>query len=151
MPFKEPLTEKEIAEDVYVAPEKVETKGVTEKTGDEETAKDSNSEEDKDYEIWEGLNNKKYVAELFDAHEIADEFDTKMQLSKIDKYVKNEIETRNFAKTKKNYDSIIAEIETQIDSSRLETYSRIQRIVGYIGVLNKLNHINNLKKEYVLH
>ena len=96
---------------------------------------------------WETKNGK-YGLEIFNIKEISNEFPLKVNFSIIDKYIKSEIETRNYEKNTNNYQKILEEIESEIDTSRLESFSRLQRIAEYIKVLNKLYEAKKLKEKY---
>lgn len=102
-------------------------------------------------EIWEGESKKKYVNEYFNTHNIAHEFVWKMPTSEIDKFVRSELESREYEKTTKNYEAILSEIETEIGSENLELSKRLHKIVGYIRILNKLYKTRALKEKYLSH
>lgn len=101
-------------------------------------------------EIWEGENKKKYVNEYFNTHNIAHEFIWKMPISEIDKYIRNELESREYEKTTKNYKEILAEIETKIGSEKLTLSQRLHKITGYIRALKKLYKARALKEKYLI-
>lgn len=107
------------------------------------------SAEEKKVEIWEGLNNRKYVTEYFDIGNIEGEFGLKMQTSTIDKFIKGEIEKRGYENNIDNYEKILAEIEGEIGSSNLELFKRISKITNYIHALNKLYKAKALKDSYL--
>ncbi len=98
---------------------------------------------------WETKNGK-YGLEIFNIKEIANEFPLKVNFSIIDKYIKSEIETRNYENNTENYQKILEEIESEIDTSRLESFSRLKRIAEYIKVLNKLYEAKKLKEKYLI-
>lgn len=101
-------------------------------------------------EIWEGENKKKYVNEYFNTHNIAHEFVWKMPTSEIDKFVRNELNSREYEKTTNNYKEVLAEIEKEIGSEKLELSKRLQKIVGYIRAINKLYKARELKEKYLI-
>ena len=103
----------------------------------------------KELGIWEGVKNKKYVNEYFNTHNIGHEFEWKMPLAKIDKYIKGEIESREYEKTTENYEKVLREIESEIGSGQLQLSKRLQKIVGYLNVLKKQRQIRELKQKYV--
>lgn len=100
-------------------------------------------------EIWEGENKKKYVNEYFNTHNIAHEFVWKMPTSEIDKFVRSELESKEYEKTTENYKSILAEIEKEIGSDKLELSKRLQKIVGYIRAMQKLYKARALREKYL--
>lgn len=89
-------------------------------------------------EAWETEGKKKFINEYFDTHNIGGEFVVKMPLSKIDKFIRAELEERRYEKTTTNYRSILAEIEEEIGSSRLEFFERIYKLNGYIRAFTRL-------------
>jgi hypothetical protein len=99
-------------------------------------------------ELWEGEKNKKYVNEYFNTHNIAHEFTWKMPLSQIDKYVREEMDIRGYEKTVSNYRDLVAEIEAEIGSSKLELQKRLHRIAQYIQVTRKFNALREKKESY---
>lgn len=100
-------------------------------------------------EIWEGENNKKYVNEYFNTHNIAHEFIWKMPISEIDKFIRSEMETKEYEKTTKNYKEILAEIESKIGSEKLTLSQRLHKITGYIRALSKLYKARELRNKYL--
>lgn len=100
-------------------------------------------------EIWEGERKKKYVNEYFNTHNIAHEFVWKMPTSEIDKFVRSELESREYEKTTKNYKKILSEIETEIGSENLELSKRLHKIVGYIRAMQKLYKARALREKYL--
>jgi hypothetical protein len=101
-------------------------------------------------EVWEGENKKKYVNEYFNTHNIAHEFMFKMPTSEIDKFIKSELETKEFEKTTENYKNTLAEIEKEIGSEKLELTKRLQKIVGYIRAMKKLYQAKKLREKYMV-
>lgn len=99
-------------------------------------------------EVWEAEKQKKYVNELLDTHEIGHEFKWKMPIGMIDKYIRSEMDERKYSKTIENYKSILAEIESELGTERMETWARIQRITGWIRIIQKQAELNKKKKLY---
>ena len=122
-----------------------ETEGLVEK-GEELSIK-SNPPKHDQLTDWE-TENGKYGLEIFNIKEIANEFPLKVNFSIIDKYIKSEIESRNYEKNTENYQKILEEIESEIDTTRLESFTRLQKLASYIKVLNKLNEAKKLKEKY---
>ena len=117
--------------------------------GNEKKVQDEPTNEEKKLDIWEGLWRKKYVNEYFDTHNTSDDFTVKMPTSEIDKYVRSEIERLGYEKTTENYKKVLADIETEIGSDRLELFKRFTKITGYIRAVNKLNKAKALKEKYL--
>lgn len=99
-------------------------------------------------EVWETENRRKYSVDYFDAKALSADFNTKMLLSRVDKFIKSELESKEYAKTTENYRSLLNEIESYLGSSRMELYTRLNRITSYIDVINKENALKKLKESY---
>ena len=74
----------------------------------------------------------------------------KMPTSEIDKYIRSELEKLGYEKTTENYKKILAEMESEIGSDRLELLKRFQKITGYIRAINKLYKARELKARYLI-
>lgn len=107
-----------------------------------------NEEEFEKLELWEGEKNKKYVNEYFNTHNIGHEFMWKMPLAQIDKYIREEMDSREYEKTTTNYKDILKEIETEIGSEKLQLYKRLQKIAQYIQVSKKFKAIREKKESF---
>jgi hypothetical protein len=117
--------------------------------GNELKAEEPLSSEEKKLDIWEGLFKRKYVTEYFDIGNIDHEFNLKMQTSAIDKYIRGELESRQYEKNIENWEKILQEIEEEIGSKPMELFSRIKKIVGYINAVNRLKKAKELKEKYL--
>jgi len=114
-----------------------------------EKASDPSTPEEKKLDIWEGLNRTKYVNEFFNIKEYAEEFGLKMQTAAIDKYVRSELEKRSWEKNTDNWEKVLGEIEEEIGSGRMELFSRISKITGYVRAINRLYKAKELKEKYL--
>jgi hypothetical protein len=117
--------------------------------GDEVKMQDEQIMDEKTLEIWEGLHRRKYATEYFDLGNIDGEFNLKMDTSIIDKFVKGELDSKEYEKNTENWKKILQDIETEIGSERMELFSRIKRIVGYIRVVNKYRQAKLLKEKFL--
>jgi hypothetical protein len=117
--------------------------------GNEKKAGDPITQEEKSLDIWEGLNRRKFITEYFPIKEFAEEFNLKMQTSKIDKFIREELEKRKYEKNTENYEAILKEIEEEIGSSRLELFARITKLTGYVGAVGRLNKAKALKESFI--
>jgi hypothetical protein len=117
--------------------------------GNERKVGDPLTEEQKILEIWEGEHKRKFVTEYFDIGNIDGEFNLRMDTSVIDKYIKNELENRKYEKNTENWEKILQEIEMEIGSQRMELFSRIKKIVGYIKAVNRLEEAKKKKELYL--
>lgn len=118
--------------------------------GTEQLAKTPETPEERDIEIWEGLNRRKFAVEYFNVRETASEFMVKMPVAEIDKFVRAEMKSRDYAMTVDNYKSLLAEIEGEIGSDKLELFKRFNKLTGYIRAINKLNKAKEMKEKYTL-
>ena len=107
-----------------------------------------NEDDFEDLALWEGEKNKKYVNEYFNTHNIAHEFMWKMPLAQIDKYIREEMDSREYEKTKTNYRDILNEIESEIGSEKLQLQKRLQKIAQYIQVSRKYRAIREKKESF---
>lgn len=139
---------------VETAPEIPENNGsvkpIIEETGRPLTPEDKigNEEDFEKLELWEGEKNKKYVNEYFGTHNIGHEFMWKMPLAQIDKYIREEMDSREYEKTTTNYRDILREIESEIGSEKLQLYKRLQKIAQYIQVSKKFRAIREKKESF---
>lgn len=113
-----------------------------------ETELPAEKEAENNLEFWEKEHHKKYINECLDTHNLYNDFGFKMQISQIDKYVRNEMEERKYANTRDNYKSILDEIEEEIGSSRLGLSERLRKLSGYTKALNKLKESKKKVGEY---
>ncbi len=118
--------------------------------GGETKASTPETPEERNVEIWEGLNRKRYIDEYFNTHETSSEFMVKMPTSEIDKFIRGELEERGFEKTIDNYQEVLREIEEEIGSSRLELFKRFTKLTGYIRAMSKFRKAKALKEKYIL-
>jgi hypothetical protein len=116
--------------------------------GNELLAKDPETPEERNIEIWEGLNRRKYAVDYFNVRETAEEFMVKMPVAEINKFIMAELKSRDYAMTVDNYKSLLAEIEGEIGSDKLELFKRFNKLTGYIRAINKLNKAKELKEKY---
>ena len=101
-------------------------------------------------EVWETENNRKYGHDLLKIREIAHEFNIKMEFGEIDKFIKGELVKRNYENTTENYQKILQEIESEIGSSNLDTFSRLKKLSGYAKALTKLYAAKELKAKFLI-
>lgn len=99
------------------------------------------------YEIERG---QKYATDYFGLRDIsAGDFKIKMDLSRIDKYLKEEIKTKEYDSTITNYKNLIAEIESKINSTMLSPQKRLQKIINYISLMQKMQKLEEQKKAFL--
>ena len=131
-----------------MAPPRVSTQKSEEIPVGAKKAQEPETLDEKNIEIWEGLHRTKYVAEYFNTKEFEGEFNVKMLTSQVDKYVKSQLEERGYEKNTENWNKVIQEIESEIGSENLELFKRLQKITGYINVVNRLSKLKTLKEKY---
>jgi hypothetical protein len=112
-------------------------------------AEDGLTVEEHNLDIWEGLKRTKYVNEYFGTKQFEGEFNIKMQTSAIDKFIKSELQEKGYEQNTDNWEKVLNEIENEIGSNNLELFKRLDKLVGYINVLNKIKKVNVLKKKYL--
>lgn len=113
------------------------------------TQEEPNIEENK-LDIWEGLNRRKYGVDLFNIRATHETFPISAQFTFIDKFIKGEIEERQYEKNTKNYDNILKEFEAEAGTENLETYKRLSRLFEFIKVVKKYREIKKKKELYTL-
>jgi hypothetical protein len=117
--------------------------------GNEKKVGDPITEDEKKLDLWEGLNRTKFINDYFNIKNIVDaDFSLKMQVSKIDKFIRRELEKKGYEKNIENYEAVLKEIEEEIGSSRLELFKRITKLAGYSDAVNRLNKAKELKEKY---
>lgn len=121
------------------------TPGLTTEHLDVPNAKDG---EEDNISVWESENKRQYIQDIFNIRETAHEFPLSAQWKFIDKFIKGELETRNYEKTRKNYMDILKEFEDDIGSEKTETYTRIRRIFEYIKVLKKFREAKEKRNAF---
>ena len=99
-------------------------------------------------EVWETENNRKFGEDYFKIREIAHEFNIKMDFGNIDKFVKSELARRSYENTTENYQKVLQEIESEIGSTNLDTFSRLKKLAGYANALNKLYKAKELRDKF---
>ena len=145
--IEEPDSALEVTETTIDEPK--EASDTVNQTTPEDKPMDEEGDKIRDLTIWEGENNKKFVNEYFDTHNIYNEFEWKTLLSKVDKFVKSEIETKELANTIDNYRDIVQNLENVIQSNKLNLSKRLNKIVGYINITKKLYKDKELEKKYL--
>lgn len=90
----------------------------------------------------------KYILDLFDIQATHKEMPTKIQFNTLNKYVREQLGERNWEDNKKNWQTILSEIENEIGTVRLETSERMKRIFDYIQIKKKYNEIKKRMDSY---
>lgn len=101
-------------------------------------------------EIWEAENNTKVVNDYFGTNIIGDTFSVKMPMAEIAKHIHGELERQGLEKTRTNFRETLSQIEKEIGSEKLELFSRLHKLTGYIRAINKLYKAKALKDTYIL-
>lgn len=101
-------------------------------------------------DVYETERGHKYAEDLFGIRDlVAGDWKTKMDMSRIDKYVKNEIQTKGYDNTLTLYKNIINNLEERIGSRNLPAGKRLQKIVTYIGILQRVDKATELKRKFL--
>lgn len=143
--FRQKIEVPETTESTLIQPEK---SVVISENPNGEVLRDANDDTVSELEVWETENRRKYSVDYFDAKALSGDFNTKMLLSKVDKFVKGELAEKGYKMTTENYKAILSEIESYIGSSRMELYQRMNKILGYVDVINKERKIKKMKESY---
>jgi hypothetical protein len=138
----------EPSQEPEIAPQTIETPGVVEDT--EGLTKLKEGQESDRLDLWEFDHKRQFTQDYFNIRETAHIFPMSVQSKFIDKYVKGELESRGYEKTKTNYQTILQEIEEQIGTGNLQSYKRLQKITGYIQAIQKLNKAKELRNRYLI-
>lgn len=142
--FREKITTEAVESDNTTIP--TETKDVV---TDKDVPQTKEAQDFGKLEIWECENKKKYVHEYFGVHNTSHEFTVKMPTAEIDKFIREQLDERGYEKTTKNYKEILAEIEQEIGSDKLELFKRFNKLTGYIRILRKLYATKKMKEKYL--
>jgi hypothetical protein len=101
-------------------------------------------------DVYETERGHKYAEDFFGIRELcAGDWKTRMDMSRIDKYVKNEIQTKGYDSTITLYKNIINDLEERIGSKNLPATKRLQKLVTYIGILQKVDRATALKRRFL--
>ena len=98
-------------------------------------------------DMWE-LQNGKYGAEYLGIKEISKQFPYNAQFSILDKYIKSELEERGYDKTPEHWQDVLAEIEGEIQTSKLNAIDRLKKLSNYVRILQKLNAVKKMKEQF---
>jgi hypothetical protein len=145
--FKERVVESPVEPEI--APSGLGELKSDELAGNEKKVTEPLDNEQKTLDIWEGEHKRKFVTEYFKIGNIDGEFNLRMDTSVIDKFIKQQLEERRYEKNIDNWQEILAGIENDIGSSRMEVFSRIKKIVGYIKAVNRLNDAKQKRELYL--
>lgn len=100
-------------------------------------------------DVYEFEKGHKLADSYFNLREVsAGDWNVKMNLARIDKYVKSVLESKQYDSTTSNYREILSELESQVNSTKLMGKARLQRILTYINLLQKTDHIKQLKAKF---
>jgi hypothetical protein len=96
---------------------------------------------------WE-LTNGKYGAEYFGIKEIVKEFPLRAHFGAVDEYIKSEIKARSWEKNTENYQKILNEMENEIGSRSLDTYTRLKKLFDYVNIAKKIDELKRKKEMF---
>jgi hypothetical protein len=99
-------------------------------------------------EKWE-IQHGKYGLEYLGIKEVGKEFPYNAQFSVVDKYIKEEIKSRGYDLTPEKWQEILAEIESEIGTGKLDALERLKKLRGYIDVVRKYRKAKELKERYI--
>jgi hypothetical protein len=117
------------------------SKPIESKTGNEA------ENEIKRLDIYEDEKGHKFSEDYFGFRElIAGDFKLKMDIAKIDKYIKAEMKEKEYDFTVDTYRSLLASMENSLKSNILNPRARLQKIINWISIIEKIKHAETLKK-----
>lgn len=108
---------------------------------------DAPEQERDELQEWEDSNGK-YGAKFFGVQEILKTFPMKIHFGAVDSFIKEQITEKGWSRNTENYQKILNDIEKEIGSSRLETFSRMKKIYDYIQVVKKMNELKKKKESF---
>lgn len=101
-------------------------------------------------DVYETEKGHKYSTDYFGLREVAaGDWNVKMSMARIDKYVKEFIAENNYDKTTENYRNILNKLETEVNSTKLAGKARIQRILTYIGLMQRTKQIRDARDKFL--
>lgn len=102
-------------------------------------------------ELYEFERGHKLAESYFGLREVAaGDWSVKMNLSRIDKFIKSQMEKKQHDPTPINYRGMLQEIESKVGSNRMNGKARITRILNYITLMQKTEKINALKEKFFM-
>ncbi len=89
------------------------------------------------------------VADYLKASEFLSDFNIKMNVSKIEKFIQGELEERGLENTKANYHVLLMEIENLTNLKDKDLFTKIKKLSEYGELMGKIRKLN-LKKDELL-
>ncbi len=100
-------------------------------------------------DVWENEKGHKFAEDYFEIREIvAEDKIMRMKMGMVDKYIKALIEKKGYSNTIDNYAHLLNEIEAEIGTNRMDVFKRLEKLSEYVKVMNKFNHIKELRDKY---
>lgn len=96
-------------------------------------------------ETWDGEYGNKTGIEYFKAQDFIGDFKIKMDISKIDKFIKERIEEEGLQKSKANYHIYLLKIENEINVKEKDMFTRIKKLAEYTDLLKRIKELNAKK------
>jgi len=89
------------------------------------------------------------VADYLKATEFLSDFNVKMSVSKIEKFISAELEERGLENTKANYHVLLMEIENLTNLKDKDLFTKIKKLSEYGELMGRIRKLN-LKKDELL-
>lgn len=102
----------------------------------------------KPQEDWES-DTVKYGLKLFGIEETYKEFPLKLHYGALKNYIAEQLSERGWEHNTKNFHALLNEIEGEIGTGKLETYSRLKKLYEYIQVSKKFKAIREKRDAFL--
>lgn len=96
---------------------------------------------------WETVNGK-YGLAYFGIKEIGKTFPIKAQFGVIDKYIREEMDSKGYDKTPERWQDVLKGLEEEIGSDKLNVYDRMKKLVSLIRIIKKQNELKAKRELY---
>jgi hypothetical protein len=144
-PFRTREPEATTTPEIEVAP--TETRNVVSGVEDKSISENFEPQETSELDKWE-IQNGKYGLDYLGIKEISKEFPLKMQFPYIDNFIKSEMKERGIDLTPENWQNILAELETEANTDKKNSFERLNKLYNYLKTLKKFREIKAKKEAF---
>ena len=100
-------------------------------------------------DLFEAERGHKYAEDYFGFRDlIAGDWKLKMDVLRVDKYIKETLQKKDYDYTTTLYKNALSEMESEIGSRVLTPQKRLQKIINYIGIMQKIDQAQERKKSF---
>lgn len=108
------------------------------------------NEEYERIDVYEQEKGHRVAEDYFKVRDLmSEDFNVKMNVLAIDKYVKGILKERGMDKTVPNFNATLKEIEEEIGSGKLDVFARLTKLVNYTKIIQKLNKAKEDKEAFL--